>query len=77
MRGPQNPYSGIATPEFNISICDRLAGRDINQIDVQMGDGALFAGEDVRANQLAGDPFSNQRHAHAEPLVKTYSMDPQ
>jgi hypothetical protein len=53
------PYSSIASPELDISIGDRFASRCVDYVDVQVRDGTSLCIENIRANQLTGDPFSS------------------
>lgn len=47
---------GVASPEFDISISNRLACGGVDDVDIQMCDGTLLASEHVGADQLANDP---------------------
>lgn len=48
---------GVGSPELDIGICHRLATRNVDHVDVKMGDGTLLASEDVRPNELARYPW--------------------
>jgi hypothetical protein len=47
---------GVASPKFNISISDRLASACVNDVDIQVCDGALLASKHIRPDQLSNNP---------------------
>lgn len=49
--------SGVTTPKLNVCIRDRFAGRGINEVDIQVGNGTLLTGQDVLSYKLASNPF--------------------
>jgi hypothetical protein len=50
-------YRGVAAPELDVGIRDRLASCHINDINVQVGDYTLLARCDIASNQFATDPW--------------------
>lgn len=48
--------SGITAPHFDICICDGLAGRRIDNVNVKVSDGTLFTSQEVLSDKLTNDP---------------------
>jgi hypothetical protein len=49
---------GVAAPELDVCVGYGLAAGGVDDVDVEVGDGALFACEDVLSDELASDPWS-------------------
>lgn len=47
---------GVTSPHLDVGISDGLAGRSVNDIDVQVSNGTLLAGQQILTNEFTGNP---------------------
>jgi hypothetical protein len=49
--------SGVGAPKLNVCISDGFAARRIDDVDIEMCDGALLARQEILTNKFASDPY--------------------
>jgi len=60
---------GVATPEFDVSICHGLAAGRVDNVNIEMRDGAQLSGKDVFSDQFTSDPYQVSAYWTSSPWV--------